>query len=96
MKAREIRNMKPEDLEKRLSESRLELSKELAGVKMGRAVKNPGRIKTLRKTIAKMLTIKKESQFSAQDAKAKPTTSKPAKKKAGEKTVKKPVNRKKS
>jgi large subunit ribosomal protein L29 len=97
MKTRDIRNLKPEDLEKRLAETRLELSKELGGVRMGRAVKNPGRIKNLRKDIAKMMTIRKESQFSAQDkgAKAKPTTSKPAdKKSAGGKTVNKPVNRK--
>ena len=92
MKTRDIRNMKPEDLEKRLAESRLELSKELAGVRMGRAVKNPGRIRNIRKDIARMVTIRNESQFSAQKgskgAKAKTTTSKPAEKKAGEKTVK--------
>ena len=51
--------MKSEDLDKKLSELRLELSKELGNVKMGRAVKNPGKIKQMRKSIAQILTVKK-------------------------------------
>lgn len=60
MKIKEIRKMKVEDLNKKLSELRLDLSKELGNVKMGRATKNPGRIREMRKTIAQILTIKKE------------------------------------
>ena len=52
--------MKPTDLDKKLSELRLELSKELGNVKMGRAVKNPGKIKQMRKSIAQIITVKKE------------------------------------
>jgi len=64
VKIQEIRKMKPKDLDKRLSELHLELGKELASVKMGRAVKNPGKIKQMRKSIAQLLTVKKEMKLS--------------------------------
>jgi len=57
---KELRELKDEDLDKRLSELRLELLKEQGNVKMGRPVKNPGRIKQIKKTIARILTIKQE------------------------------------
>lgn len=60
MKIKEIRKMKLKDLDKKLSELRLELMKELGNVRMGRAVKNPGKIKELRRNIARILTLKKE------------------------------------
>lgn len=60
LKIKQIREMKDEDLNKRLSDLRLELMKELGNVRMGRPIKNPGRIKELRKAIARILTIKKE------------------------------------
>lgn len=57
MKIEEVRKIKADELEKKLSETRLELAKELGNAKMGRAVKNPGKIKELRRTIARMLTV---------------------------------------
>lgn len=60
LKIKQIREMKPEDLDKKLSELRLELLKEMGNVKMGRPIKNPGKIGELRRTIAKLLTVKKE------------------------------------
>jgi large subunit ribosomal protein L29 len=62
MKTVEIRKMKPEDLDKKLSELRLELSKELSNIRMGRSVKNPGKIRELRRAIARILTVQKESK----------------------------------
>ncbi|MDI6806601.1 MAG: 50S ribosomal protein L29 [Candidatus Aenigmarchaeota archaeon] len=62
LKAKDIRKMKPEELKKRLQELRLELAKELGNVKMGRPIKNPGRIRELRRTIARILTIQKEKR----------------------------------
>jgi large subunit ribosomal protein L29 len=62
VKTKEIRKAKPEDLAKRLSELRLELAKELGSVKMGRAVKNPGKVRELRRSIARVLTVQKELQ----------------------------------
>jgi len=50
------------DLKKRLSELRLDLMKEIGNVKRGRAIKNPGRIKVLRKDIARVLTVKREAK----------------------------------
>jgi len=52
--------MDKNDLNKRLSELRLDLMKETGNVKRGRAIKNPGRIRVLRKDIARILTIKRE------------------------------------
>ena len=75
----EIRKMKPEDLDKKVFELRLELSKELGNVKMGRAVKNPGKIKQMRKSIAQILTVKKELKLSgrkSQSGKSKKPKSK--------------------
>ncbi len=60
LRTKEIREMKQEDLSKRLYELRLELMKETGNVRMGKASKNTGKIKQLKKTIAKILTINKE------------------------------------
>lgn len=62
LRAKDIRNMKPEEIKKKLQELRLELSKELANVKMGRPVKNPGKIREIRRTIARILTIQREKR----------------------------------
>lgn len=59
LKIKQIREMKLEDIEKRISELRLELMKEIANVKMGRPIKNPGKVRELKRTIARLLTIKK-------------------------------------
>ena len=60
MKAKEIRKLKLEDLNSQLRELKLELMKELSNVKMGRPIKNPGKIKEIKRNIAKILTIKRE------------------------------------
>ncbi len=56
----EIRKMSDEELKKKLAELRLELSKELGFAKMKRPVKNPGKIRELRKAIARILTVQRE------------------------------------
>lgn len=63
LKIKQIREMKLEDLNKKLSELRLELLKEMGNVKMGRPIKNPGKIKELRRAIARLLTIKQEKRL---------------------------------
>jgi len=60
LKIKQIREMKPEEVTKKISELRLELFKEMGNVKMGRPIKNPGRIKELRRAISRLLTVKKE------------------------------------
>lgn len=60
MKIKEIRKLKNEDLEKKLSELRLDLAKQRAQIEMGGMVKNPGRIKEIKRSIARILTVRKE------------------------------------
>ena len=58
MKAvKQLKGLKKEDLDNRLSELKLELLKEQGNVKMGRPIKNPGKIKQIRRNIARILTI---------------------------------------
>ena len=60
LKIKQARGLKPEELSKRLSELKLELLKELGNVKMGRPVKNFGRISELKRAIARIETVKSE------------------------------------
>lgn len=49
--------MSSDDLKKKVHEMRAELSRELAAVASGTRPENPGRIKELKRTIARILTI---------------------------------------
>ncbi len=60
LRAREIREMSEEELEKKLNDLRLELMKERAKITIGGVPENPGRVKEIRKAIARILTIKRE------------------------------------
>jgi len=60
VKVEEARKIKPEELGKRISELRLELAKELGSIRMGRPVKNSGKVKELRRAIARILTVQNE------------------------------------
>lgn len=62
MRIKELRKLKDEEQEKRFKELKLELLKERGNVEMGGNVKNPGRIKVIRRDIARLLTIKKERE----------------------------------
>jgi large subunit ribosomal protein L29 len=57
-----MRKLNPEDSEKKLNELKLELLKERGNVEMGGNVKNPGRIKIIRRDIARILTLKREKE----------------------------------
>lgn len=57
LKTREIREMNLDDRSKALTEARGELMHERGLAAMGGAVKNPGKIRDLRTTIARILTI---------------------------------------
>jgi large subunit ribosomal protein L29 len=58
LKAKKIHEMNEKELDEKLKELRLELSKEMASSEVGGTVKNPGRIVEIKKTIARILTIK--------------------------------------
>lgn len=60
LKAKDIRTMKDADLEKQLKDLRNDLLKQRAITATGGAPESPGRIRELRRTIARILTIRKE------------------------------------
>lgn len=60
MKTKDLRKLSDSELEKRLKDLRLDLMKEKGNVEMGGNVKNPGKIRVIKKTIAKILTLKTE------------------------------------
>ena len=64
LKVKQVREMKDTDLDKKLSELKLELFKEQGNVKMGRPIKNPGKIRALRRTISRVATIRHEKEKS--------------------------------
>jgi len=61
----EIREYSPEERGKKLTELRSELVKLKAMVEAGGAVENPARIKEIRRTIARILTIENETKAKA-------------------------------
>lgn len=63
LRINEIRKMSPEERAKKLSELYAELLKLKAMVASGGSIENPGRIKALRKTIARILTVNREEEL---------------------------------
>ena len=59
-RVQEIRDMSVEQRERRLSELRTELSKQKTMINAGGSIENPGQIKAIRKTIARILTVMRE------------------------------------
>lgn len=62
MKTKEIREMTKEDREKKLKEMRTELMHERGVAAMGGAPPDPGKIRVLRTTIARILTVQREER----------------------------------
>lgn len=60
LRAKEIRKMKDEELEKKLADLRKELMRIKTQIAQGTAPENPGRAREIRRTIARILTIKRE------------------------------------
>lgn len=69
LRVKEIRNMSSEERMKKLGEFRTELLRLKTMVRAGGTVENPARIKELRKTIARMLTIENEQKLGLVKAK---------------------------
>lgn len=68
---KDIRAMSSEDRRKRLTELRTELMRLKTMIKAGGAVENPGRVRELRKAIARLLTVENEQPMQAQEEKEK-------------------------
>jgi large subunit ribosomal protein L29 len=60
LRSEEIRDMSGEEMDDKIFELRSELLRERSKVASGGVADNPGRIKEIRRTIARILTIKKE------------------------------------
>ena len=59
-RVQDIRDMSTEQRERRLSELRTELSKQKTMINAGGSIENPGQIKVIKKTIARILTVIRE------------------------------------
>lgn len=62
LRAKEIKGMSAEEMAERLMEFRAELARARATAAAGGSLENPARIKELKRTIARILTIMKEKQ----------------------------------
>jgi large subunit ribosomal protein L29 len=60
LRKREIRQLLPEERDKKLAELRTELTKLRTSVKAGGQMENVGRVRQLRRTVARILTIMHE------------------------------------
>ena len=57
---KELRKMKSEEVDKRLEDLKTELLRTNTQIAQGTVPEKPGRIKEIKKTIARILTIKRE------------------------------------
>lgn len=62
IKKKQLKEMSTPDLVNRYNELKLELSKEKGQIAIGGSPSNPGRVKEIKKTIAKILTELKERE----------------------------------
>ncbi len=62
IKTEDIREMSLEEMEEKLKEMRSELFHERGQAAMGGAPESPGRIRALRKNIARILTVMNENE----------------------------------
>jgi len=92
LRAKEIRKLDSKELTSRVHDLKLELSKERANIHIGATVTSPGRIREIRRSIARVFTVENERKLkSAKDSqKVKPVKSTESKVKK-EKTDTKPT-----
>ena len=60
LRKKDVRKMSEKDIDKKIGELRLEMAKERANINIGANVTSPGRIKEIRRTIARAKTINRE------------------------------------
>lgn len=61
LKTKDARKLSDAELTKKASELRLEIAKEKANVAIGAPVSSPGKMREMKRTIARILTIKREN-----------------------------------
>jgi len=69
LRVKEIRDMPPEERMKKLGELRTELLRLKTMIRAGGTVEDPSRIRELRKTIARILTIENEQKIESRKTK---------------------------
>ena len=89
LRVKEIRDMSSDERTKRIGELKTELVRLRTMIRAGGTVENPARVKQLRKTIARLLTIQHEEKLGITKPKAKPKEKKKEEKKEKRKTEKK-------
>ena len=72
LRLKDIKGMSAEERVEKVSEFRTELARLKTMVRAGGAVENPARIRELRKTIAKILTIENEDKLGIRKKEEKP------------------------
>ena len=60
VRSKDLRDMTDDEVEKKLNEVQAELIRQKGKITTGGAPENPGRMKELRRTVARILTIKRE------------------------------------
>lgn len=65
LRMRDLRDMSPRERERRLRELRTELLRLRTMVEAGGAVENPARIRELKRTVARILTVENEEKTGA-------------------------------
>lgn len=63
LRVQEIRDMSQNERTRRLDELRTELSKLRTMIKAGGSIENPGRVRAIRKAIARIMTVMREEEF---------------------------------
>lgn len=81
LRVREIRDMLAHERKKKINELRTELQRLKTMIKAGGTVENPARIRELRKTIARILTIENEQKTKPEKIVQKKTKTEEKKKK---------------
>lgn len=72
LRVKEIRKMSPEERTKKLNELYAELRRLRARAASGGALENPGRLREIRKAIARILTIQREEELKGEGRGRKP------------------------
>ena len=71
LRVKEIRDMPPEERMKKLGELRTEVLRLKTMIRAGGTVEDPARVRELRKTIARILTIENEQKIESRKTKTK-------------------------
>lgn len=71
IRKKEIRSLSKSELDEKLGQLKAELSRERAAIASSTRAENPGRVRELRRTIARILTITHEKETQKQGVKTK-------------------------